>query len=542
MKIRSARIRDFKRFTDLTIAELPETARLVVLVGPNGSGKSSLFEAFNFWMSPFRGMNYQMDYHAKAGTDINPNWNVLYQKVDLQFHGQAPNPREQSASSKMAFYFRSAYRNEPDFQSDTVRKRGDPLDDQQRPPLLISPDTRVSDNYQRIVADAVAEVFRHGNDGMSKGELRERLIGKVRHAMSRVFEGLLLEGPGDPMTDGTFFFEKGTSHGWRYKNLSGGEKAAFDLLLDLTLKAQYFNDTIFCIDEPETHMHSRLQGKLLEELLAQLPENCQLWIATHSIGMMRKSLDLHRAHPDWVVFLDFDKRDFDLPHTLAPAVVNRNFWKRVFGVALDDIAELVGPREIVFCEGAPVHSPARRNTEFDAKIYRIIFASTHPDTEFMSLGGATDVERDAVVISTAIGQAFTGIRMVSLLDRDDRSDQEVAELRSQGKRVLGRRTIESYLWDDEILRKLCREVGREDATDEVLARKGELLAGLAASGHVADDVKRICGQLYVDLVRRLQLRQQGNTPEALAIARLAPLLTPDLPIYQELEQALFANA
>jgi hypothetical protein len=36
--------------------------------------------------------------------------------------------------------------------------------------------------------------------------------------------------------------------------LSGGEKAAFDLLLDLVIKRREFNDTVFFIDEPEAHM------------------------------------------------------------------------------------------------------------------------------------------------------------------------------------------------------------------------------------------------------------------------------------------------
>ena len=39
MKIRQIRLRNFKRFTDTTINDIPETARLVMLVGPNGCGK-----------------------------------------------------------------------------------------------------------------------------------------------------------------------------------------------------------------------------------------------------------------------------------------------------------------------------------------------------------------------------------------------------------------------------------------------------------------------------------------------------------------------
>ena len=47
MKIKNVQIRNFKRFTELKIEGIPETAKMVVLVGPNGCGKSSVFEAFN---------------------------------------------------------------------------------------------------------------------------------------------------------------------------------------------------------------------------------------------------------------------------------------------------------------------------------------------------------------------------------------------------------------------------------------------------------------------------------------------------------------
>ena len=46
MRIKSVHLQDYKRFVDLTLTEIPENARLVVLIGPNGSGKSSLFDAF----------------------------------------------------------------------------------------------------------------------------------------------------------------------------------------------------------------------------------------------------------------------------------------------------------------------------------------------------------------------------------------------------------------------------------------------------------------------------------------------------------------
>src|ERR1700754_4360339 len=45
MKIKSLQLKNFKRFTDLTLTNIPDNTKLVLLIGSNGSGKSSLFDA-----------------------------------------------------------------------------------------------------------------------------------------------------------------------------------------------------------------------------------------------------------------------------------------------------------------------------------------------------------------------------------------------------------------------------------------------------------------------------------------------------------------
>jgi len=47
MRITRLQLKNFKRFTDLTIESIPKEAKLVLLIGSNGSGKSSIFDAFN---------------------------------------------------------------------------------------------------------------------------------------------------------------------------------------------------------------------------------------------------------------------------------------------------------------------------------------------------------------------------------------------------------------------------------------------------------------------------------------------------------------
>ena len=65
MKIKSIKLKHFKRFTDLTIEGLPEKAKLVVMIGPNGCGKSSVFDAIQIgWYLGIRGADEQeIDYY-----------------------------------------------------------------------------------------------------------------------------------------------------------------------------------------------------------------------------------------------------------------------------------------------------------------------------------------------------------------------------------------------------------------------------------------------------------------------------------------------
>ena len=73
MRLKSARIRNFKRFVDLSIQGLPPDVKLVVLLGPNGCGKSSLFDAFQSELRiPYLfGMNPELErYYRRASVDV----------------------------------------------------------------------------------------------------------------------------------------------------------------------------------------------------------------------------------------------------------------------------------------------------------------------------------------------------------------------------------------------------------------------------------------------------------------------------------------
>ena len=376
MRLKSVRLSNFKRFKSLQLLDLPSSSKLVVLVGPNGSGRSSLFESFNLWQSVIGFNNYgtgDIEYYAKK-SDIQPNIAQIYQQIQLDFHTDLPNDER---AKKRIFYFRSAYRNEADFQISSINRLGFE-EDRRRLMRLIDNDFGVADNYQAIAGATLGGLFSGAYDDLLGKQIVNEIIGDVQRAMLSIFPDLSLNGLGDPLTDGTFLFTKGESKFFPYKNLSGGEKAAFDLILDFVIKARVFRNTIFCIDEPETHINSKLQGALLAELVRLVPTDCQIWISTHSIGMMREASKIQRTVPESVSFINFFDQDFDNDVALGPTFIDRDLWKNILDVAMGDLADLVAPRRVVLCEGKPSSRRRKDRAEFDARCYRSIFAAEYP--------------------------------------------------------------------------------------------------------------------------------------------------------------------
>jgi predicted ATPase len=534
MRIQSVELKGFKRFHHLKIS-LPDDVKLVVLAGPNGCGKSSLFEAFNYWHRMNAGWNLGWDqkYYPKAGDSAHQGqgWS---RQIEVRFHGALPT--DQFRRRKL-FYIRSAYRNDPHFENASLSRQGAAIDEI-RFNRLIDNDVVVSRNYQRLASQALEDVFDKEPVTLTVGEFREKAIGDIRSSMRRVFPDLLLNDLGNPLLTGTFRFDKGTSRRFLYMNLSGGEKAAFDLLLDMVVKCREFDDTVYCIDEPEAHLSTRLQAALLNELVLILPGSSQLWLATHSIGMMRHARDMERERPGTVAFLDFSDLDFDQPQTLAPVRTTRAFWERVLNVALDDLSTLVAPAQVVICEGAPAGAQGK-NAEHDAICYNSIFESEFPDTRFFSAGNSADVVSDRLALVAFMRGLAVGCKVVRLIDRDDHSDQDVVDLTKDGITVLGRRNLESYLYDDEVLSALCAKVGMAEREEGLLQDKKEALAQSVVRGNAPNDLKSAAGTIYSRAKQRLSLTGVGNDAMSFARNTLVPLVTPDTSVYKQLRSDIF---
>lgn len=544
MKIKKIELNNFKRFTHLVVEDIPKTAKLVVLVGPNGSGKTSFMESINHYYK-YAGYSKIGDYRY-----LNKNSNKDYldrsqwldrasKIVSIDFYDiDLPKCFGDSSDIKGHFYFRSAYRNEPDFKIDSMHKQQDPTE-LIRLESLIQNDQTVSANYQRLIANTIAGVFDNKNDTKAVATLRDELIGKIKTALKRVFEDLELSSVGDPLQNGSFYFTKGITKDFSYCNLSAGEKAAFDLILDMVVQSKYYPDAIYCIDEPETHMHTKLQGKVLRELYVLIPGQSQLWISTHSIGMLQEAEEIEKEQPGTVAFLDFGGRDFDTDQVIRPAKIGKAVMDKFYELAFGDFAKLILPQTIVFCEGDP---NGGKRKDFDKTVYTTIFADTHPEAFFISGGSCNDIENIEKTHGEIMGVLLKNTRIIKIVDRDDRSQQEISDLVGKGIKVLKERNLESHLLADEVIRKLCDSVGKPGEYDECIREKCEALSASTSRGNAPDDYKSARGDIYNALKKRLSLTKCGNNADTFIRDTLAPLITPDMDVYKHLETEIFGKA
>lgn len=542
MRIKKIELTKFKRFTHLIVDDIPKTAKLIVLVGPNGSGKTSFMEAINHFYK-LLGFHDIGDYRylSKDGNTSkyksNDWYNFSSKMVDISFYDANFSNNVNESDVKGHFYFRSAYRNEPSFQIQTMHKQNDPTQSI-RLPTLIQNDQTVSSNYQRLITNTISEVYNNSNNKKTVAALRKELTGKIHDAISRVFEDLDFSSLGQPLVNGNFYFTKGKTKNFSYQNLSAGEKSAFDLILDIVVQSKYYPDAIYCIDEPEIHMHTKLQGKVLRELYLLIPGQSQLWVSTHSIGMLQEAEEIEKENPGTVIFLDFGGRDFDTDQIMRPAKIGKAVLNKFYELAFGDFAKLMLPRTIIFCEGDP---NGGKRKDFDKTIYSTIFADTHPEAFFLSGGSCNDIENIEKTHGEIISTLLKNAQVIKVVDRDDRSEQEISELAAKGIKVLTERNIESYLFDDEVIKKLCTDNGKQEKYDECIKAKEDALTASIKRGNAPDDYKSARGEIYTALKKRLALTQCGNNADTFIRDTLAPLITPDMDVYKKLESEIFGE-
>ena len=464
----------FKRFGSLEINSLAESIELVVMLGPNGSGKSSVFDAFIHW-------------GRQIGRPGRRSVSATYFNTGVSSFGVPEVDIHESSLSQTGtpiwnqLHVRTAHRNTPDVLTDSLQHPKE-FGANTRVDRMIETDQALREHYQRLAAGFLPILANLDNSNAAQDleKLRGRLA-PLQEALNRVLPHLHFTGLGDPTSEGSFYFTRDGTREFRYENLSGGEKAVFDLFLDVHLASLELKSPLVCLDEPEIHLNPNVQASVLNELMGLLPSNSQMWIATHSVGMIRKAFDIAVKHPNQVAFLDFGVVSGPSPSVvLTPIQPSRQLLQDALAVALDDLASLLAPAVLVVCEGSQLSSNI---PVWDQRIYRQIFRHLHQQVDFVSGGGKGELAK----VSELAALIAPGTHILKLRDRDDLPDEHRQRMLQEdlSLRILKRHSLESYLLDDEILAALVDQRGPKssDALSQLKAvRDSAMMPNGSAKG------------------------------------------------------------
>lgn len=324
MRITEIHLTNFKRFTNLQIKDIPATAKLVLLIGSNGSGKSSVFDAFSLATGSIRrdiGMNAEYWEYFKKEKEKGLSINIHFdQQANFSFILKEGATFLSNTTFLMdTFYGRTSFRQVPRLTRRALGQdgSGNIEKDADRPMFWIDRDARFENDLERIMKIILQDFFR---TKQSNEEILDKFIKPINSALGNIFgleKGTNLElleiipPLDDQITQ--INFRKGSSE-IHYNYLSAGEKEVINLLFNLISRTSLYQDTIYFLDEMDLHLNTRLQFNLLKEITENwIPENCQLWTASHSLGFIEYAKTNESA-----CIIDFDNLDFDLPHTLIP--------------------------------------------------------------------------------------------------------------------------------------------------------------------------------------------------------------------------------
>jgi AAA15 family ATPase/GTPase len=527
MRIKKIELKQFKRFDDLTIDLGQTPGKIILLVGPNGCGKSSVFDAFEEKQKDYRhyGSEEQSFYSKSFFYTDESKKRLSYNKhesIKLELTDSSVG------LSRKSFYIRTAYRFTSKFNVQQLSALSTVFETRDEPISTIALDTRLESNYKRLLGASYSEFFNGNKTG---SQVREELIGSINTILEKILDikisslGNILEKKGE------LYFEKGNSKDFPYANLSSGEKEVIDIIIDLLMKTEDYDDTVFCIDEPELHLNTAIQRKLLIEIEKLIPDNCQLWVATHSIGFLRAVQDELKSKAQ---ILDFSEKDyFTGVHTIVPMKTSRKKWQRIFKTALEDLTGLLSPEIIVYCEGKDRPGLHGLEKGFDAKVFNNIFSENRPEVLFVSSGGNTELDQRSDIAISILSKVFENLKILVFKDRDMASGRitstEDRRLYLQNNppnhRLLSRWEIENYLFDKEILKKYCTANGLtfDEAGFDAFVTDIENQNLKDESGRI----KNFCGIITSINAESFKLQ-------------LSNYITPDTSIYAELEQCIFS--
>jgi ABC-type lipoprotein export system ATPase subunit len=220
---------------------------------------------------------------------------------------------------------------------------------------------------------------------------------------------------------------RGNSPAYSIAELSDGERNAIIIIANILTAPE---NSLILLDEPERHLHRFIVSPLISTLLAYR-EDCAFVISTHDVSLP----------------LDQKKVSALLARSYSHAP---QYWAIDYIPSFEDMDEdtakaVLGSRRIIFfTEGLP--------SSLDLQIYQILF----PTVSIRPVGSCVEVERIVKGLISADGNHW--ILAVGIIDRDNRGDEECAELTQSGIIPIEQYSVESIYYHPITINSVLKRV------------------------------------------------------------------------------------
>jgi len=450
MKIKKFSLYNFKRFTNLSVEDIPEYTKLVLLIGSNGSGKSSVFDAFD-WLSkgniksqPYGNNEASLNYYRKVKEQVTSAEIFLSDgesivKDDWQL--------KTNQNTVKKFIGRSSIRIVSRISNDANPAKV--IDDMDSPITFIENDQRFTTDvflYIQAINKALREPVFSGRPADTLKIFKD-FIEPFNFSLKNIFGDnqntniqIAEFEDATPQYPAKLVFQKGGSK-INYDYLSHGEKQVVILLLNFIVRQEYYKDAIIFIDEMDLHLNTKLQYNTLKEITDRwIPNSSQLWTATHALGFIDFANDDKKS-----IVLDFDDYDFDKPQIIKPSVKN-DYQIFELAVSREFIEKVFNGRTIIFSE------------ETDTSIYNDL--------------GLENVFFFDGKDKLGAFQKAKNLNLKAIIDRDYMTDEEIVTLKNTYPFlfVIPFYSIENLLFHPENLEEYFSKQGEEFNKEEYIYR------------------------------------------------------------------------